>query len=307
MLSIFKVFQHGLQKTKTALVRSIQAVFDANRKPWTENTYVELEAALIQADLGVAAAAHVVATIRDRYARGQIATSEDIFSVAREDIVALLREKATKPFGLVPVPPTVVLLVGVNGSGKTTTAAKLAHQWKQDGRTVLLAACDTFRAAAVEQLKIWGDRVGCPVVAAQTGADAAAVAFDAATAARQRGMDILLIDTAGRQHTRKTLMDELGKIARTVGKACPGAPHEVWLTVDASIGTNAVTQAREFGRLVPLTGLVLTKLDGTGKGGSVVAIRQELGYPVHFVGLGEQLVDLQPFDPEMFAKALFGG
>ena len=196
-------------------------------------------------------------------------------------------------------------MVGVNGSGKTTTTAKLAHLLKQDGKSVLLAACDTFRAAGTKQLEIWGERVGVPVVAGQQHGDAAAVAFDAVKAAISRKVDVLIIDTAGRQHTKKSLMDELGKLKRTIDKACPGAPHEVLLTVDASTGTNALIQAREFGKLCEVSGLLLTKLDGTGKGGVVVAIRHELGYPVYFAGFGEELDDLQPFENKTFAKALF--
>jgi fused signal recognition particle receptor len=196
-------------------------------------------------------------------------------------------------------------MVGVNGSGKTTTTAKLAHHFKEDGSNVLLAAADTFRAAGTEQLRIWSERVGVPVVSGSKGGDAAAVAFDAVAAAKQRSADLVLIDTAGRQHTHRGLMEELAKMRRTLDKALPGAPHEVWLTVDASTGTNALVQAREFGKVFKLTGLILTKLDGTGKGGVVVAIRKELGLPVHYVGLGEAVTDLQPFDPEMFARALF--
>ena len=169
----------------------------------------------------------------------------------------------------------------------------------------MLAACDTFRAGAIDPLKLWGERTGCEVVASKPGSDAAAVVYDAVAQAVKQKIDVLLVDTAGRQHTRKTLMDELGKIHRTAAKACPGAPHEVWLTVDASLGTNAVTQAREFGKITPVTGLVVTKLDGTGKGGSLVPITRELGIPVYFTGLGEQMTDLQPFNPEYFADALF--
>ncbi len=304
MKSILSVFKHGLQRTKTSLVRKIQSSF-SDLDEWDDDAFEELEAALISADLGVEISSRLVDDIRDRYERGEVSTTEDILSIARRDLTGILTEHPNGGFNLRPEGPTVIMLIGVNGSGKTTTAGKLAHVWKQDGKSVMLAACDTYRAAATEQLKIWGERVQCPVVAGQRGGDAAAVAFDAVTAAKNRQSDILLVDTAGRQHTRKELMNELSKVRRTLDKAYSGAPHETWLTVDASTGTNALMQAREFGRTCELTGLVLTKLDGSGKGGVVVPICHELNYPVRFVGLGEQVDDLQPFDPEMFARALF--
>jgi fused signal recognition particle receptor len=246
----------------------------------------------------------LVNEIRDRYERGLIATGEDILAVARESILASL-PAAPPPMQEAADGPTVVMMVGVNGSGKTTSVAKLAHYFSAAGKKVLLAAGDTFRAAGIEQLCIWGERVGCPVVAGKHGGDAAAVAFDAVRAGKQRAMDMVLIDTAGRQHTRRDLMAELEKVKRVVSKEMPDAPHEIWLTVDASTGSNALTQAREFGKLFPITGLILTKLDGTGRGGVVVAINEELGYPVRFVGLGEQLDDLQPFVAADFVNALF--
>lgn len=305
MKSLFRVFRDGLQKTTTALVRQVQSVF-REQAPWTAETYAELEAALLQADLGVEAATRITADLRDRYERGLLHTSADSLEVCARDIQESIDQAAGRRFTLGDARPTVILVVGVNGTGKTTTVAKLAHLFQDDGRRVTLAACDTFRAAAIDQLRIWGERTGCPVIAGTPGADAAAVAFEAAAAARRDGADVLLVDTAGRQHTRKTLMEELGKIARTLGKACPGAPHEVWLTIDASIGTNAVTQAREFNRMVPLTGLIITKLDGTGRGGALVPIVRELRIPVLFAGLGEQMHDLQPFDATLFARALCG-
>ena len=266
MASIFRIFQHGLQRTKAGLMRRLQAIF-SDTSAWT--------------------------------------TTSRVLAVGRETVLDLLRPGDVPPVHRNPDGPTVILVVGVNGSGKTTTVAKLAYHFREQGQSVLLAAGDTYRAAGIEQLQIWGQRVGCAVVAGKQGGDAAAVAYDATTAAVQRGSQVLLIDTAGRQHTRRGLMDELAKTGRSIDKALPGAPHEVWLTVDASTGTNALVQAREFGRLFQITGLILTKLDGSGKGGVVVAIRQELGYPVRFVGLGEALDDLQPFDAEMFARALF--
>lgn len=301
---ILSRFRHGLQKTRTSLQRRIQGLF-TDGTAWDETSYEDLEAALIATDLGVDLSLRLVDDIRNRYKRGQIHTSEDIMDVARIEIRRLLTAAEPPLSQAADRQPGVVLLVGVNGSGKTTTAAKLAHRWQTQGRAVMLAAADTFRAAAVEQLQVWGRRLDCPVIAGAQGGDAAAVAFDAATAACHRAADYLIVDTAGRQHTRRNLMAELEKIGRTLGKACPGAPHETWLTVDASSGSNALVQAREFGELCHLTGLILTKLDGTGKGGVVVAIRQECGYPVRYVGLGEGLTDLEPFDPALFAEALF--
>jgi fused signal recognition particle receptor len=201
---------------------------------------------------------------------------------------------------------TVIFMVGVNGSGKTTTTGKLAAKWTQEGKKVMLAACDTFRAAAVEQLKLWGNRTGCPVVASSAGADPSSVTFDAIQSAQAKGYDILIIDTAGRQHNKKGLMEELAKMKRTASKIIPDAPHEVWLTIDASVGSNALAQAREFTKYADVTGLILTKLDGTGKGGMAVAIQQQLPLPIFFCGFGEQPEDLQPFDPVMFTDAVFG-
>lgn len=304
MASVFEFFKRGLQKTTTSLVRKVKGIF-GGETTWNAESYEALEAALIGTDLGVVISGQLVAEVKDRYERGEIKTGEDIMAVAQETVLSLLATDSDKPMTVAEEGPTVIMMVGVNGSGKTTTCAKLAHYLMKQGKTVLLGAGDTFRAAGVEQLKIWGERLGVPVVGGRQGGDAAAVAFDAVTSGSQKGIDYVIIDTAGRQHTRRDLMDELSKVQRIIGKAKPDAPHEIWLTVDSSIGTNALVQAREFGKLFPITGLILTKLDGTGKGGVVVAIKRELGYPVRFVGLGEQVDDLQPFDQESFVKALF--
>jgi fused signal recognition particle receptor len=305
MKSIFSIFQKGLKKTSTSLTRSIESVF-RNIDKWDEETYEELEAALIAADFGVNISMRVVDDIRERYKGGEIRTGEDILVKAHDDICFIL-EKNIREISYAPDgKPTIILMVGVNGSGKTTTSGKLAWLWKNEGKKVMLAACDTFRAAAVEQLKLWGDKTDCHVVSAQQGADPSAVAYDATESALARKTDILLIDTAGRQHTSKGLMDELSKMRRTIDKVCPGAPHEVWLTIDASVGSNALVQAREFSKASSVTGLVLTKLDGTGKGGIAVAIAEEFNLPVFFIGLGEQPEDLQPFNPVFYAHALFG-
>ena len=228
----------------------------------------------------------------------------DVFSVARQEVEKSLA--ANQPDLLRAARgPTVVSIVGVNGTGKTTTAAKLAHLTQTRGQTVLLAACDTFRAAAIEQIKLWGTRLKVEVVACAYVADAASVAHDAVTAAQARKADYLFIDTAGRLHTKHNLMQELQKLHRVIGKQLSGAPHEVLLVLDGSTGMNALNQAREFHKAVPLTGLIVTKLDGTSKGGMVVAIQKELGLPIKFIGLGEQPDDLQPFDAKQFAQALF--
>ncbi len=305
MASILEFFKRGLQKTKTTLLRRLGSLF-GGKQAWTEETYEELEAALIGTDLGAKICGQLVGDIRERYSRGEIATEEDIMRVARDTVRTILeRGGELPPVARAEKGPTVILMVGVNGSGKTTTCAKLAKRFHDAGHSVLLAAGDTFRAAGVEQLKLWGERLGIPVIGGRQGGDSAAVAFDAVRAAVQRDVEYVVIDTAGRQHTRQDLMAELAKVQRVIQRELPAAPHEVWLTVDASIGSNALVQAREFGRLFPITGLILTKLDGTGKGGVVVAIKEELGYPVRFVGLGESADDLQPFDREVFVEALF--
>lgn len=304
MKSLFATFKKGLQKTSTTITRSFQSIFTHIEK-WTQEDYDKLEATLISADFGVSTSSRIVKDLKDRYARGEIKTGEDIIARAHDDICAIL-EKNMRPVNLIENKLTVILMVGVNGSGKTTTAGKLAQLWTADNKKVMLAACDTFRAAAVEQLKLWGQRTSCQVISAIHGADPSSVAFDAVQAALSRGADILIIDTAGRQHTKKGLMEELSKMKRTIDKVYPGAPHEIWLTVDASTGTNALTQASEFGKASGVTGLVITKLDGTGKGGIAVAIQEAFKLPVFFAGFGEQPDDLQIFSPDFYAKAVLG-
>jgi len=258
--------------------------------------------------------AQIVAAVKHAY-ESQGGAGLDVFAIARQEVEKSLLA-ASKPsvetgaanqteLHQAPQGPTVVSIVGVNGTGKTTTSAKLAHFIQSQKKTALLAACDTFRAAAIEQIKLWGQRLQVEVVAGAYGADAASVAHDAVAAAQARQVDYLFIDTAGRLHTKHNLMQELQKLHRVIGKQLPGAPHEVLLVLDATTGMNALNQAREFHKTVPLTGLVVTKLDGTSKGGMVVAIQKELGLPVKFIGLGEQPDDLQPFDAKQFAQALF--
>ena len=302
-MGLFDFLKRGLEKTKTSLFRGIAGLF-TSQSAWTAETYQKLEASLIATDLGVPVSQAIVKEIKDRYERGKISTEEDVLTAGKEYLLGIIGTE-TPQIHRAEAGPTVIMMVGVNGSGKTTTCAKLANYFTKQGQKVMLAAGDTFRAAGIEQLCIWGERLNIPVVAGKHGGDAAALAFDAVKSATQKQMDILIIDTAGRQHTRADLMGELSKVQRVVGKAMAGAPHEIWLTVDASTGTNALIQAREFGKLFPVTGLLLTKLDGTGKGGIAVAIKQELGIPVHFIGLGEQPDDLQPFNPQEYVKALF--
>lgn len=303
-MSVLDILKRGLKKTATGVARSITGLFSGTRA-WDDATFEELEYALIAADFGVTAASEIVAELKERYQLGQIQTSADIFSEASALVAELLKRNNRAIRRAEPGTPTVILMVGVNGSGKTTTIGKMAALWRKEGKKVLLGAADTFRAAAVEQLKLWGEKTDSPVIAGAASADPASVAFNAVRAGVEQQMDIVLIDTAGRQHNRKALMDELSKITRSIAKACPGAPHEVFLTLDASLGSNALAQAREFGKAAPLTGLVLTKLDGTGKGGMAAAVQRELDLPTFFTGVGEAPEDLQPFDPELYARALF--
>ena len=303
-MEIFNKFKLALQRTKTRLVRDIQSAFKETGE-WDDQSYERLEEILISADLGVQISNHVVNEIRDQYDRGLIHTSADIIDSTKRIFYEMFEQKDKNLGTSHSIIPTVYMLVGVNGSGKTTTAGKLAFQLKEEGKSLILAACDTFRAAAVDQLKIWGERVNSPVISSKIGADAASVAFDSVNAAIARDSDCLIIDTAGRQHTKKGLMDELAKISRTISKAHPGAPHETWLVVDGSTGTNAIQQARVFNESVSLNGICITKLDGSSKGGVVVAIHKELKIPIRFIGLGEGLTDLQPFNSKVFIDALF--
>jgi fused signal recognition particle receptor len=301
-MGLFEKFRAGLQKTHGKLTHEIKRI--VTRSPRLEADALEqLEAALISADLGIATTTQILEAVKKAY-ETQGAAGLDVFAVAEREVETGL---GCARAGLLQAPegPTVVSIVGVNGTGKTTTAAKLAHWVQARGETTLLAACDTFRAAAIEQLKLWGQRLKVEVVAGAYGADAAAVAHDAVAAAQARKTAYLFVDTAGRLHTKHNLMQELQKVHRVMSKQLAGAPHEVLLVLDATTGMNALNQAREFNKAVPLTGLVVTKLDGTSKGGMVVAVQKELGLPVKFIGLGEQPDDLQPFDPKDFARALF--
>jgi fused signal recognition particle receptor len=301
-MSLFARFKAGLAKTHNRLVHEITRVATSSPK-LDAATIDDLEMALLGADLGMAMTDRIVSSARKAY-ETQGRTGVNLLEVARLEVE---RSFDTTRLDLVRSPDSVavVSVVGVNGTGKTTTAAKLAHLTQAKGQTALLAACDTFRAAAIDQLKLWGERLRVDVVAGDYGADPAAVAHDAVAAAQSRNAHYLFIDTAGRLHTKHNLMQELQKVHRVIGRQQPGAPHEVLLVIDATTGMNALQQAREFHKIVPLTGLVITKVDGTSKGGMVVAIHDELQIPVKFIGLGEQAEDLQPFDAGQFAQALF--
>ena len=304
MISLFESFQKGLQKTATAIGRGVTSLFKEVKR-WDDSSFRTLENTLIEADFGPTAASAIVNDVRDRYQRGLFSGSDEILEVAKNDLAEMLKKDSrllkTAPEGL-----TVILMVGVNGSGKTTTAGKLAHRWSREGKKVMLAACDTFRAAAAEQLQLWADRTGAQIVSSRTGADPSAVAYDAVQSALAKHADILIVDTAGRQHNKKGLMDELAKMRRILARLLPGAPQETLLTLDASIGSNAISQAREFASASGASALVLTKLDGTGKGGAAVQIQTEFKLPILFVGLGEQPDDLQPFEPDHYAAAVLG-
>ncbi len=300
-MGLFTKFFSGLKKTQSKLSTEIRRIVTRSPK-LSGDDIEELEAALLASDMGLAVTQRIIDVVRETYESGG-GQAGSVLEVAQAEVVSCLGDstgRLAKRDGL-----TVVSLVGVNGTGKTTTAAKLAHRVKADGGRPMLAACDTFRAAAIEQLNLWGTRLDIPVVSSNYGADPASIAHDAAKSALGRGVNYLFIDTAGRLHTKHNLMRELEKLHRVIGDKVDGAPHETLLVIDASTGMNALNQAREFNKSVPLTGLVITKLDGTSKGGMVVAIQHELDLPVKFIGLGEQPDDLQPFSTTEYARALF--
>jgi fused signal recognition particle receptor len=296
-------FKKALGKTRDKVVKSFRSVLPFGRKI-DEDLLQEVHDTMLQDDFGPATANGLIDEVRAAWKAGEIHESQDIVAYLKQRVVAKwppeARQLATAPSG-----PTVILVAGINGSGKTTSVAKLANYLKKQDKKVVLAACDTYRAAAVLQLTEWSKRCGVEIVKHEQGADPGAVAYDACEAAAARKADILLVDTAGRLHTQDNLMRELNKIQRVVEKKIPGAPHEVLLVLDATIGQNAVNQARSFSEHVTVSGIILAKLDGSAKGGIVVGIRDQLEVPVKFVGLGEQLDDIEPFDPETFVEALF--
>ncbi len=299
-------FKEGLTKTRAAFVEKVEDLI-IRRKKIDEEFYEELEEILIGADVGVNTVMELTDELRNEVRKRKIEDAADLQPILSEKLVELLRGEQDNSLKLPENGLAVILFVGVNGVGKTTTIGKLAHHFKQQGKKVLMAAGDTFRAGAIEQLEVWGQRVGVDVIKQHEGSDPAAVMYDAVQAAKTRGVDILLCDTAGRLQNKANLMEELNKIYRVIGREVPDAPHEVLLVLDATTGQNAMNQAKLFGEKTGVSGIVLTKLDGTAKGGIVVAIRQELNVPVKFVGLGEKMDDLQPFDSEQFVHALFAG
>ena len=296
-------WQHGLATARDRLGRGLGNLLLGQRALDSE-LLEELESQLLAADIGISTANQLINAVTDGIARKSLADAPAVYAFVRQRILDLVRPSAISLVTSSAARPFVIMVVGVNGVGKTTSIAKLAHRLAREGRRVMLAAADTFRAAAVEQIQTWAERLNVPVIAQHTGADAAAVAHDAVDAARARGSDVLIVDTAGRQHTHKELMEELKKIKRVIGKALPTAPHEVLMILDATTGQNALSQLQHYRAAVDVTGLCLTKLDGTAKGGIVVAIAQQTGLPIRYVGFGESLDDLTTFDPTAFVDAL---
>ena len=301
MLNIFSKLTKGLAKTKSGLVDGIAGIVRGRKID--DDVLDEIEEKLILSDIGIGAAEHIIDDLRDRVRQEGAVNEEAVFDILKTDLAALLKQ-VDAPV-LFTEKPFVVSVVGVNGTGKTTTIGKLASKYSKNGSKVLLAAADTFRAAAGEQLEVWAERSGVDIIQSQSGGDPAAVAFDALKAAQTRNVDLLLIDTAGRLHTKANLMAELSKIHRVLEKLSPEAPHEIWLVIDATTGQNGLSQAKQFAAATKVTGIILTKLDGTAKGGIIFSIVRELGIPVRFVGLGEGIDDLEEFDADTFVEALF--
>jgi fused signal recognition particle receptor len=293
----------GIQKTRAGLMEKIEDAV-GGRKEIDADVLEELEYALITADIGSKTTAEILERIRQRVERHQVGDIAELKSLIREHLLEIL-QATEKPVPLVKEPPAVMMVVGVNGAGKTTSIGKLTRRLQSEGRTVLLCAADTFRAAAIEQLEVWAERTGAGLIRQQPGSDPSAVLFDALQAAKARKVDYVIIDTAGRLHTKTNLMAELEKMRRTAARVIPEAPHEVLLVIEATTGQNGLEQARKFTESSAVTGIILTKLDGTAKGGVVVAISRELNLPIRYVGVGEQLDDLLPFEPENFAASLF--
>jgi len=302
--SFFERMKEAVTRTRENLTERIEEVVSLG-KEIDRGTLNDLEATLIGADLGTTTTREVLAKLRDKADRKQIQNVEELKRLLKEELLTILNTANTRPVEKVDGTPEVILVVGVNGTGKTTTIGKLAQVFRSQGKTVLLCAADTFRAAAIEQLEIWGSRTGTEVIRTKPGSDPAAVLYDALKAAAARHADYVIIDTAGRLHTKTNLMAELEKMRRTAQRLIPGAPHEILLVMDATTGQNGLQQARQFTGSVGVTGIVLTKLDGTAKGGVVVAISRELGLPVRYVGVGEKPGDLLPFDSQEFVDSLF--
>jgi len=301
-MSIFDKWKTGLAKTSKATFGQIATFFGATQI--TEATWDDLEAILVQADLGVETSLAVIESLQARVYNQGLTRADEL----REAMRLELRQRLDTPPAVdLSHQPTIILVVGVNGSGKTTTIAKLGKRYAEEGKRVILGAADTYRAAAVDQLQVWADRLDLPVIAGQAGGDAGAVAYDTVQAAVNRKADLALIDTAGRLHTRFNLMEELKKVYRVTSKALPGAPHHIWLVMDATTGQNAMQQARAFKDAVNVTGIILAKLDSSARGGMAFAIQRELGLPIYFAGLGEKPSDLTPFDPDAFIAGIMDG
>jgi len=301
MLGVFKSLSEGLAKTRKNISDRVGLAILGEKIG--ETFLDELEVALISSDVGMETTSFVLKDLRERFKRKELATPSQVNERLKHVLFEMLTARASR--FEVATTPFVVLVIGVNGTGKTTTIGKLAYRLKAEGRRVMLAAGDTFRAAASEQLAIWGERAGIPVIRHKEGADPSAVVFDAVTAAKARAVEVLLVDTAGRLHTKSNLMDELKKVRRILSREMPGAPHETLLVLDGNTGQNALVQARMFHEAIGITGIVLTKLDGTSKGGIVFAINKELAIPVKFIGIGEAIEDLREFEPKEFVDALF--
>lgn len=301
MADLFAKWRSGLAKSSKATFGRIATLFGATEI--TEETWEELEALLLQADLGIETTADIVDSLRRAVEDQGLTRSDELSEVIRTELLLRL-DRASQPRWREK--PSVIMVVGVNGSGKTTTIAKLGQRYQAEGKTLLFGAADTFRAAAVDQLQVWGDRLGVDVVSGAPESDPGAVAFNAVQSGSARGIDLIIVDTAGRLHTRFNLMEELKKVNRVIGKALPGAPHAVWLVLDATTGQNALQQAKAFKEAVGVTGVILTKLDSSARGGFAFAIQHELRLPILFAGLGEKPEDLTPFEPEAFVDGILG-
>ena len=299
---LFGRLREKLTATQRSFTRGLSDLLLGSRA-LDDSLFEELETLLLSADVGVETTQYLLKGITEQVSRKQLTDTRAVYHALRQSILSIV-ESCSRQLDITPVKPFVIMVVGVNGVGKTTTIAKLANRLKNNGHTVMLAAADTFRAAAIEQLKTWAGRLDIPVIAQHTGADAAAVVHDAVNAASARGSDILIVDTAGRQHTQAGLMDELKKIKRVIGKNDPAAPHEVLLVLDAGTGQNALSQLTHFGEAVGVTGLALTKLDGTARGGILIAIARKTGLPIRYIGVGEGMDDLREFDAGEYVDAL---
>lgn len=302
MADLFSKWKQALNRTSKATFGRLASVFGAT--DIDEYTWDELEALLVQADIGIATTQDIIKSLQKRTAEEGILRSVDLYSVLRTELIERL--DVPPKIDLETHKPTVILVVGVNGAGKTTTIAKLGKKYKDHGKKVLLVAADTYRAAAVDQLQVWADRLSIPIIAGQTNGDPGAVTYDGIQAAVNRAMDLVFVDTAGRLHTRFNLMEELKKVYRVSGKALEGAPHGIWLVLDATTGQNALLQARAFKDAVNVTGIILAKLDSSARGGMAFAIQKELGVPILFAGLGEKPEDLQDFSPEAYVDGILG-